>query len=603
MNRNTLLAIVLTGAVILLMPYYYRLITPPSPAPGADSTAAVQAPAGGLEPGKAPSRAERGAGGREAALPAGTPAGMGATPLQTDLLAPDTAAAAREVVVETPLYRARFSTLGATVRSWIIKPTQPYLHEPEELVREQYARRNLVLTARGGRGLLRTEEKVFQVDRSRLVLDSTDAPATITFTLPLGEGRWYRESYTFHPDRYAVDLHIESRGLGELIGAASAVFSWGGGLAPTEEDSAQDLYYTEASYLMGRNKEKFTTRGKKAREEQPTGPTQWVAQRTKYFLCAIVPETPADGASLYTWPDSLYQGKYTPKLFDTGLVFNIAGGDIDRDLTLYLGPLEQGFLSQVDPSLKQTISWGMAVIRPFSKIVLWTLVLLHRFIPNYGVVLILFSVLIKLIIWPLTHKSHASMKRMQLLQPKIKEIQAKYKSNPQKMQQEVMALYKEHKVNPMGGCWPMLLQMPLLYALFIVFRSTIELRGQPFILWIKDLSMPDVLFTLPFTIPLYGDHVCVLPLVMAVSTYLQSKTTMTDPNQKAMLYMMPLMFIFLFNNFPSGLTLYYTLFNLLSWAQQRMMKIEDPAIAKTVAGVKEEEERKARREARRKRKA
>lgn len=236
----------------------------------------------------------------------------------------------------------------------------------------------------------------------------------------------------------------------------------------------------------------------------------------------------------------------------------------------------------------------MAVIKPFSIGVLWSLRLVHRFVPNYGVVLLLFSIVVKLLVWPLTQKSYVSMKRMQLLQPKMKALQEKHKGNAQKLQQEMGALYKEHKVNPIGGCLPTVLQMPLLYALFIVFRTTIELRGAPFVLWIKDLSMPDVLFQLPFTIPFYGDHVCVLPLIMALSTFLQSKSTMTDPNQKAMLYMMPLMFIFLFNNFPSGLTLYYTLFNLLSWGQQKMMKVHDPKIEKTLETLKQEQERAAR---------
>ncbi|MBC8278135.1 MAG: membrane protein insertase YidC, partial [FCB group bacterium] len=222
-------------------------------------------------------------------------------------------------------------------------------------------------------------------------------------------------------------------------------------------------------------------------------------------------------------------------------------------------------------------NWGVSIIKPFSKFILWSFKLLHTIIPNYGVVIVVFSILIKIVLWPLTHKSYVSMKKMSNLQPYMKEIKEKYKGDPQKMQKETAKLYKEHNVNPMGGCLPMILQMPLLYGLFIVFRSTIELRGAPFMWWIKDLSLPDTIIELGFTIPMYGNQISVLPLVMGVSTFFQSKQTMTDPNQKMMLYFMPIFLTLLFNNFPSGLTLYYTLFNLLSVVQQRMIQTNNKA--------------------------
>ncbi|MDP8207991.1 MAG: membrane protein insertase YidC [Candidatus Electryonea clarkiae] len=599
MDKRTVLAFVVIGIILMLMPQYYKLVSPPKET--SDSTALEQ-DKGTYQPETRPYQE------RQDRFPASGDH-YDSTPQTTDFGSFDTGDSLsssgygipeKEIKIETPLYEGVFSTRGAIVKSWIIKPTQPYLHEPEELVRQRDTQHNLELIARGGRGLLRTSEKNFTANKNTIKLDESKQSDTLIFTLQLNEVTTYSEIFVFHYDTYVVDIYIESKGLGDLTKAANVVFSWGGGIAQTEMDSAQDLFYTEASFLMGKKKENFKTKGKKASEEQATGPTTWVAQRNKYFLFAMVPERPAAGVKLYTWPDSLYNGKYPPKLLETGLIFNLFDGDISRHITLYFGPLEQSFLNNVDPSLEQTMNWGWPIIKPFSKGVLWTLKKLHKVIPNYGLVLIIFSILIKIIVWPLTHKAHQSTKRMQVLQPLIKSIQAKYKSEPQRMQKEVMGLYKEHKVNPAGGCWPMLLQMPLLYSLFIVFRSTIELRGAPFILWISDLSMPDILFELPFSIPLYGDHVCVLPLVMALSTFLQSKMTMTDPNQKMMLYMMPVMFVFLFNNFPSGLTLYYTLFNLLSWAQQRMMKVKDPQLEAQIEKAREDDETAAKRLARRK---
>ena len=163
------------------------------------------------------------------------------------------------------------------------------------------------------------------------------------------------------------------------------------------------------------------------------------------------------------------------------------------------------------------------------------------------------------------------MRQMQTLQPLMQEISEKYKNDPQKKQKETMKMYKDYGFNPLAGCVPMLLQMPLLFALFRVFRSTIELRQASFVWWIQDLSRPDTIAQLPFSIPLYGDTVNILPLFMGITMFIQQKMTMKDPKQKAMVYMMPVFLTLLFNTFPSGLNLYYALFNLLSIMQDKLM--------------------------------
>jgi len=243
---------------------------------------------------------------------------------------------------------------------------------------------------------------------------------------------------------------------------------------------------------------------------------------------------------------------------------------------LYLGPLEYSTIKGLGVDLENIMSLGK-LLKPISKAVLWIFIRLRMILPNYGWVLIVFAFLIKIVLYPLTNKSMQSMKEMQNLQPKIEELRKKYQGEPQKLNTEQMKLYKEHGVNPMGGCLPLLLQMPILIALFTVFRTTIELRHAPFIWWITDLSAPDTIFTLPFAIPIYGQHVNVLPIIMALSTILQQKlsgTSSSNPQQKMMTYMMPIMFFFMFNQFPSGLNLYYTLFNLLTVAQQKFVPIK-----------------------------
>jgi YidC/Oxa1 family membrane protein insertase len=242
---------------------------------------------------------------------------------------------------------------------------------------------------------------------------------------------------------------------------------------------------------------------------------------------------------------------------------------------VYLGPLDQSILSDYKIGLHKLVlshGWYERTFRVISLPIVSFLKFMYLFIPNYGVVIIIFSILIKILVYPLTKKSYRSMKEMSKLQPLLLELKEKYKGDPQRYQKETMKLYKEHGVNPMGGCLPILLQLPLLAALFTVFRSTIQLRGASFIPgWIDDLSRADTVFILPFSLPFYGNQFNVLPVLMTVSMIIQSKMTIQDPKQKAMIYIMPIFMLFLFNQFPSGLNLYYTLFNVWTILQQKFI--------------------------------
>ena len=188
----------------------------------------------------------------------------------------------------------------------------------------------------------------------------------------------------------------------------------------------------------------------------------------------------------------------------------------------------------------------------------------HQFIPNYGLIIVLFAIVIKIIVYPLTHKTYESAAKMQEVQPKITALRDKYKNDNQRLSRETMKLYKEEGVNPLGGCLPLLLQMPIFISLYNLFGKTIVLRQAPFILWIQDLSLPDELL-----IGGFGLHV--LPLLMAGSMFIQQKMTMKDPKQAMLVYMMPVMMIFIFWSMSSGLVLYWTIFNVLTIGQQLLV--------------------------------
>jgi YidC/Oxa1 family membrane protein insertase len=196
------------------------------------------------------------------------------------------------------------------------------------------------------------------------------------------------------------------------------------------------------------------------------------------------------------------------------------------------------------------------------------LLLLHGFISNWGVVIIVFSILIKLLTVPLSTGQMKSMRKMRVLQPKVTEVRAKFKDDPKKMNEEMMALYRTYGVNPAGGCLPMLLQMPILFSLWAVLRNVIELRQAPFFSWIHDLSVPDGLIQLGAKIPILGNQLSGLTLLLGAAMVVQQIFTVTDPRQKSMAYLMPIIFTFMFNKLPSGVALYYLMFNLFGLAQQ-----------------------------------
>jgi len=381
------------------------------------------------------------------------------------------------------------------------------------------------------------------------------------------------KTVSFYADKYIND-HFYEINDDVLEYSNNLELLWYGGLRPTEEKEDEDVTYGsgiisqagEIEDLQSTDPDEILAR------EIYKGQTDWVAIRTKYFMSAIIAENSGKYATLSGHNAEFGHRKHTP-IYHASIGYPLDVSIISS--SIYLGPLDVDFLSQTGATLEASMNWGFAPIRPISKGVLWVLKFMHNKLNlNYGLVLLLFALLVRLITGPLTKKSYESSQNMQKIQPEIKKMQAKYKGNPQRLNKETMALYKKHKVNPLGGCLPIMLQMPLLWALFMVFRTTIEFRGAPFMLWISDLSKPDVVFTLPFSIPIYGDGVAILPLVMGATLMLtmhMSSATM-DKSQKPVMYFMNVFFILLFNTFPSGLNLYYTAYNMLSFFQQRSIK-------------------------------
>jgi YidC/Oxa1 family membrane protein insertase len=288
-------------------------------------------------------------------------------------------------------------------------------------------------------------------------------------------------------------------------------------------------------------------------------PTDWVAAKNKFFVQILAPDEPADGCRLRVMRDMEDKGLLVSEVA-ADLAFKsetiAPGSDVTRSAHYYVGPKKYVILKELGKYRQDIMQFGWwDWFRWLCSKLLWTLNTIHSVIPNYGVAVILVTVLVRLIFWPITNKSNESMKKMQRIQPLVTQIRERHKDNPQKMNQEIMLLYREHKVNPMSGCLPMLVQIPVFIALFTMLRSAIELRFASF-LWIRDLSEPEGLFA--SVLPFGGLNI--LPLLMTATTVLQQKLTpMTgDPQQQKIMMWMPVMFLFMFYGMPSALVLYWT---------------------------------------------
>ena len=537
MDRNSLLAFLLIAVIIFMMPEYYKLVYPPSPP--ADTLIVDN----------------------ERRIKVVTPPVDKTTPPPSyDKPGED----ATVFTVITNLYTANISSInGGSIASFVLHNYALNDSESVELIDNNNINNLMV----GFRSIDGDDVSLVSgwISNNDYDINVYDNETTVTFKKTIDD-KQITKALTFYPDKYIIDVSVDLSAIQPQVSQGVSTVRWSGGLPLTEPNKKDEQTYYQAMVFQG--DETYSPKPKDpadARLERMDYPTDWIAIRTKYFITALVPKKQAPGSEVLAIEEN------GNRRYDIGVFFNV-----DRPFfyTLYVGPLEYGRIKQLGNNLDQTMNFGWAFIRPISKAVHWFLLFLHNYIPNYGFVLIVFSVFIKILVYPLTNKSYVSTKKMQAIQPMLNDLREKHKNDQRKFAQAQMALFKEHGVNPLSGCVPILLQMPLLFALFTVFRSSIELRGAPFMLWISDLSRPDAVFDLGINIPLYGSQVAILPLLMGITMFIQMKLTPTPQSggqQKFMMYFMNGFFILIFNQFPSGLVLYYTLFNVLTILQQKYL--------------------------------
>jgi YidC/Oxa1 family membrane protein insertase len=372
-------------------------------------------------------------------------------------------------------------------------------------------------------------------------------------------------TYTFRPDDYQIGVEGRVTGVGPNGGLLRV--GMGPTIANTEADSNEN-HRALALVTKHNDTERTDFSGLKPGEPKTvSGPFEWAAIKSKYFVTAVLALDSTRGGISGATATAPARVGGKPSQADVELSMPVPPNG-SFGYTTYVGPMEMDRLHRIGHSFDDVNPYGWpgfrTIIRPVAAGVRWLLVWMHEHLYlAYGLVLVIFGILVRIILWPLNQKAMRANMQLQAVQPLMKEIQEKYKNEPQKVQQEMFKLYKEHGVNPLGGCWPMLLPMPVLFALFFVFQNTIELRGASF-LWLPDLSRPD---------PLY-----IIPIIMGLSMWGLTKVGQVgmepNPQMKMMLYIMPVMMTFLFLNFASGLNLYYAVSNIASIPQQWMLARE-----------------------------
>ena len=493
------------------------------------------------------------------------------------------------VTIDNNVARLELTSKGGRVRKYYLKNYKTWYHRdiPDSNFYDNHVQLvnseseggdlNIVFVTKDGK-LVNTKNLYFEsnLDNWQYSINENDS-LVVKYVYHFSEESYITKIYTLYSDRYNSKVDIEFTNMNNIISSYTYDISWENGINFTEENSVDEATFTNASAYSGDEQVVIDASSDDEKvEKEISGVVNWVGIKTKYFGMILAPKDPSPDGGAYFSGHRNSKTKYgTREYYSTSLKvpFNNTNHQIDS-FDLFIGPMDYQLLSDLgnhyDAIYDFGSLFGLRILRPISEYIILPLFqFLHRFIPNYGFVIIIFTIIIKFALYPLTRQSYKSMKRMQKLQPKIKELKEKYKDDPQRVQKETMNLYSTYGINPAGGCLPMLLQMPILFALFTFFKVTIEIRQEPFILWITNLSSPDIIATLPFKIPLFGvDQISGLALLLGVTMFLQQQMSVKDPSQKALVYIMPVMFTVLFMSFPSGLNLYYFMFNLFSILQQ-----------------------------------
>ncbi|WP_319586604.1 membrane protein insertase YidC [uncultured Desulfobulbus sp.] len=541
------LAIVLSFLILVGYQYFFAKPTPSQPPPASQAQ-------------------------QQASEPASQQASAPAVAASTGSTQPSVAVdpKAKDITVDTPLYTAIIKEQGGGFKSFVLKNYRNKMEQdsgPMQLiVGKGPGNLPVLFSLDNGAG---TSLPVFKGDKSSLALTQEAETAKLTMTASSVDGLTVVRTLTFRGDSYLINAEYKVQNATDKSVQVSPALSLDNEPFAHASESSQFLFSGPAAYVNGA----LVETKPKTLAEKPVvlqGKVSWTGFVDNYFMTSVVPAT-GNPVSV------TLQGseKQVRTVISEGIQTIGAHEAKAYIYTLYFGPKKLKILEAAGNDLAKSVNFGWFDV--LGKPMLWLLNFFHQYSGNYGVAIILLTMLIKLVFWPITQKGMSSMKNMQKLQPKIAKLRERYKDDPAKMNQEMMTLYKTYKVNPVGGCLPMLIQIPFFFALYQVLLAAIELRHAPFLLWITDLSAPDRLW-IGFDVP-YLHGIPILTLLMGASMFFQQKMTPTtaDPAQARIMQFLPVVFTVMFINFASGLVLYWLINNLLSILQQYLINRKNKA--------------------------
>ncbi|MEO9476329.1 MAG: membrane protein insertase YidC [Cyclobacteriaceae bacterium] len=484
------------------------------------------------------------------------------------LFSPNASGEKKEIMIETTDLSVKLSTEGGLIKAITLKKFKDFLGNPLVLLDENHSSQHF-----------RVGHLSKTIDLSELYFVTTNSSANVAqddslkvlFTLPLESGRSISYEYTIPGSGYEIGMKVRQSGM-ESVVENNISLDWEQKMNRVEKDfkDARNRSTVKYRFTDGDVDELSATSTDKESESLDM-PTNWVSFRQKFFTAAVISSVPfptGNVSSVIDFSDSTAVKNVTMSM-------NMSFGDFignNTDLKFYYGPNNYAKLKTVASGFGENVELGWSILSWINKFAIIPIFhFLEKYISNYGVIIIIMVIILKLVLSPLTYTSHMGMAKMRVLKPELDEIKEKHDGDQQKAQQEQMALYQKVGINPLSGCIPMLLQMPILFAMFYFFPNSIELRQESF-LWAHDLSTYDSILDLPFTIPFYGDHISLFTLLMTASTilYTWSNSQMTASVQgpmKTLQYLMPIMFLFFLNSYSSGLTFYYFVSNIVSFGQ------------------------------------
>ena len=471
-------------------------------------------------------------------------------------------------VIENKDVKLTINNKGGDLKEVLLKQFKTYESMPVYLIKDKNAIFALNFKTTQGQEL-NTQQLYFEPS-----LSQKDGKQLLSMKVNTGENSYLEYVYTLPAEGYMVDVAVRSQGLSGVLNSQNPIeLVWGLKARRMEKSVTYENRYTQSAIRYADDKINRMSQGGNSgtKEEQ----VSWVAYKQHLFTSVLISDSAfanGDFLSYNIANEESKDVKYTKNLKST-FPLKTKGGELSESLHFYFGPSDYNVLKQYNDKYELTelipLGWGI-----FGWLNKWLFIPLYNFLADYfsvGLVIILMTIIVRLLLSPIVYKSYVSQAKMKVLRPEIEEINKKYEE-PMKRQQETMALYSKAGVNPMSGCIPALLQLPVFLALFNFFPTEFGLRQKSF-LWAEDLSSYDAIFELPFSIPFYGSHVSLFPLLASVAIFIYSMMTMAQtvqpqqpgmPNMKFLIYLSPVMMLFFFNNYASGLSLYYFVSNLLT---------------------------------------